>query len=56
MHEKQERERRINVVIDKETHRKLRIEAVELDRPMNALARDVIQGHFSQKEQRNEKA
>ena len=48
-------ERRINVVIDKETHRRLRIEAVELDRPMNALARDVLKDHFSQKEPRNEK-
>ena len=45
-------ERRINVPLDRETHRKLRMEAVELDRPMNALAREVLKQHFS-KEQRN---
>ena len=54
MHEKQERERRINIILDPTTHKRLRIEAVELDQPMNALARDVLKQHFNQEKQRHE--
>ena len=50
---KETAERRINIPLDLETHKKLRLEAVELDRPMNQLARDVLKQHFNQ-EKRHE--
>ena len=40
-------ERRINIQLDRETHRKLRMEAVELDQPMNRIARNVLQNHYN---------
>ncbi len=54
MQKETERERRINVILDSATHKRLRIEAVELDRPMNQIARNVLQNHFSRKELHNE--
>ena len=48
MHEKQERERRINIQLDRETHKRLRIEAVESEQPMNRIARNVLQNHFKE--------
>jgi len=54
MHEKQERERRINIALDSATHKRLRIEAVELDQPMNRIARNVLQNHFKESQTREE--
>lgn len=46
MHKEPDRQRRINIVIDPETHKRLRIESVESDQPMNQIARNVLQNHF----------
>jgi len=48
MQKEQERERRINIILDPTTHKRLRIEAVELDQPMNRIARNVLQNHFKE--------
>ena len=48
MHKEQERERRINIILDPITHKRLRIEAVELDQPMNRIARNVLRDHFKE--------
>lgn len=54
MHKEPDRQRRINIVIDPETHKRLRIESVELDQPMNMIARNVLSEHFS-KEHSNDR-
>lgn len=54
MQKETERERRINVILDHQTHKRLRIEAVESEQPMNRIARNVLQNHFSKEEQHNE--
>ena len=48
-----DRQRRINIILDPVTHKRLRIEAVERDQPMNLIARTVMSDHFS-KEHSNE--
>jgi hypothetical protein len=55
MHKQPDRQRRINIVIDPETHRRLRIESVELDQPMNMIARNVLQNHFVQVKHNDQK-
>lgn len=47
MQKETERERRINVILDHQTHKRLRMEAVELDQPMNRIARNVLQNHYN---------
>ena len=54
MHEKQERERRINIILDPTTHKRLRMEAVELDQPMNRIARNVLRNHFKESQTHEE--
>ena len=54
MHKEQERERRINIQLDRETHKRLRIEAVESEQPMNLIARTVLQNHFNKGSQNHE--
>ena len=52
MQKEQERERRINIILDPTTHKRLRIEAVELDQPMNRIAANVLQNHFKERDSR----
>ncbi len=54
MHEKQERERRINIVLDHQTHKRLRIESAQSEQPMNLIARTVLQNHFNKGSQNHE--
>lgn len=53
LHEK--KQRRVNILLDEVAYKRLRLEAVELDAPMNRIAKDVLQKHFNHVEQRNEK-
>lgn len=46
MQKEHDRQRRINVILDPATHKRLRLESVESDQPMNQIARNVLQNHF----------
>ena len=54
MQKEQERERRINIILDPTTHKRLRIEAIELDQPMNRIARNVLRDHFKESQTHEE--
>lgn len=42
-----ERERRINVILDHQTHRQLRIQSAQSEEPMNRIVRNLLQNHFN---------
>lgn len=44
-------QRRVNVVIDGDVHRKLRHESVSLNQPMATIIQSALKQHFSNQEQ-----
>ena len=42
-----ERERRINIILDPTTHKRLRIQSAQSEEPMNRIVRNLLQNHFN---------
>ena len=49
-----ERERRINIILDPTTHKRLRIQSAQSEEPMNRIVRNLLQNHFNTESQTRE--
>ena len=54
MDKETERERRINVILDHQTHRQLRIQSAQSEEPMNRIVRNLLKNHFNTESQNHE--